>query len=93
MVVAMWSFFKDLFWRFIWLLQHLYFRGDLSTDSEILGMVDVQTKQWTEMMTKQRKEEWEMLKTHLTAQEDIYKKMFETVSAKQMKDMEAFFAK
>jgi hypothetical protein len=56
-------------------------------------MVDVQTKQWTEMMTKQRKEEWEMLKTHLTAQEDIYKKMFETVSAKQMKDMEAFFAK
>ena len=43
-------------------------RGDLSTDGDILSMVDVQTKQWTEMMMKQRKEEWEMLKAHLTVQ-------------------------
>jgi hypothetical protein len=30
------------------------FRGDLSTDSEILGIVDSQTKQWTELMTRDR---------------------------------------
>jgi hypothetical protein len=44
-------------------------RGDLSTDADILGIVEVQTKQWTEMMTKQRKEEWDMLKSHLSNQE------------------------
>ena len=75
-------------------LQTRFFcRGDLSTDSEILGIVDTQTKQWTELMTRQRKEEWDMLKSHLTLQEDVYKKMFETVAAKQMKDLEAFFVK
>jgi hypothetical protein len=56
-------------------------------------MVDTQTKQWTEMMMRQRKEEWDMMKSHLTVHEEVYKKMFETVSAKQMKDMETFFAK
>ena len=65
----------------------------MSTDAEILGIVDVQTKQWTEMMTRHRKEEWDMLKSHLTAQEDVYKKNFETLAAKQMKDLEAFFVK
>jgi len=65
----------------------------LSTDAEILGIVDVQTKQWTEMMTRHRKEEWDMLKSHLKSQEDVYKKMFETLAAKQMKDLEAFFVK
>jgi hypothetical protein len=34
-----------------------------------------------------------MMKSHLTVHEEVYKKMFETVSAKQMKDMEIFFAK
>ena len=65
----------------------------MSTDAEILSIVEAQTKQWTEMMTRQRKEEWTMLKAHLTSQEDVYKKMFETVAAKQMKDLEAFFVK
>ena len=62
-------------------------------DPEVLKAVDSQTDQWTTMMKKHRKEEWEMLKTHLKAQEDIYKKVAETVQAKQIKEMEAFFAK
>ena len=44
-------------------------------------------------MHKQRKEEWEMLKGHLNAQEDTFKKLCMTVQAKQMKELEAFFAK
>ena len=44
-------------------------------------------------MNKHRKEEWEILKTHLGSQEDVFKKLFETVQAKQMKDLDAHFAK
>ena len=57
---------------------------------ELLGE---QTKQWTDMMMKQRKEEWELMKGHAGAQEEIFKKLFETVTAKQMKELETFFAK
>lgn len=46
----------------------LKIRGELSTDKDILNMVDLQTKQWTELMNRQRKEEWEMLKSHLGSQ-------------------------
>ena len=66
---------------------------DPAKDPDILKCVQDQTKQWTELMTKHRKEEWEMLKAHLASQEDVFKKLHETVSAKQMKDMDAFFAK
>ena len=44
-------------------------------------------------MNKHRKEEWDLLKTHLGSQEDVFKKIFETVQVKQMKEMDAFFAK
>ena len=66
---------------------------DPAKDPEILAAVQEQTKQWTEYMTKQKKDEWAMLKTHLAAQEDIFKKVFETVQVKQMKDLEANFVK
>ena len=67
--------------------------ADPAKDPDILKCVQEQTKQWTELMTKHRKEEWEILKTHLASQEEVFKKLHETVSAKQMKDMDAFFAK
>lgn len=66
---------------------------DPSKDPDIIKAVQDQTVQWTEMMNKQRKEEWEMLKVHLAAQEEIFKKVFETVQVKQMKDLEAFFGR
>ena len=42
-----------------------------------MGMVAEQTKEWTEMMTKQRKDNWEMIKAHRTAQEEVLKKIME----------------
>ena len=33
------------------------------------------------------------MKAHTAAQEDVFKKIFETVQAKQMKEMEAFFGR
>ena len=43
-----------------------------------MGMVAEQTKEWTELMSKQRKDNWEMIKAHRTAQEEILKKIMET---------------
>ena len=66
---------------------------DAMNDSDVLDLVKEQTKQWTELMTKHRKEEWEMLKAHIALQEEIFKKLFGTVQAQQMKDMDIFFDK
>ena len=44
-------------------------------------------------MHRQRKEEWNMLKTHLAAQEELFKKLCSTVQVKQMKELEAFFVR
>ena len=44
-------------------------------------------------MHKTRKEEWEMLKTQIRAQEDTFKKLCVGVHAKQLKDLEANFLK
>ena len=44
-------------------------------------------------MHKTRKEEWEMLKTQIRAQEDTFKKLCVGVHAKQLKDLEANFIK
>ena len=74
-------------------MSNIFHRGDLGTDAEILALVKEQTTQWTEMTERLKKEEWAMLKAHLTAQEEIFKKLCVTVQAKQMKDLEAFFAK
>ena len=44
-------------------------------------------------MHKTRKEEWEMLKIQIRAQEDTFKKLCVGVHAKQLKDLEANFLK
>ena len=46
-------------------------------------MVAEQTKEWTELMTKQRKDNWEMIKAHRTAQEEILKKIMEAAQVHQ----------
>ena len=48
-----------------------------------MGMVAEQTKEWTELMTKQRKDNWEMIKGHRTAQEEILKKIMEAAQVLQ----------
>ena len=46
-------------------------------DTKIMGMVAEQTKEWTELMRKQRKDNWEMIKGHRTAQEEVLKTIME----------------
>jgi phosphatidylinositol phospholipase C beta len=48
-----------------------------------------QTKQWTDLLEKHRREEWEMMKSHLQAQEDILRKLMEVSHANQLKQLDA----
>jgi len=40
------------------------------------------------MLEKHRKEEWELMKVHLHSQEDILKKLMESLQLNQMKQLE-----
>ena len=44
--------------------------------------------EWTAMMEKHRKEEWAMLRTHMSGQDDVLKTTMEAEQAAQMKKME-----
>ena len=52
-------------------------------DTKLMGMVAEQTKEWTELMSKQRKDNWEMIKAHRTAQEEILKKIMEAAQVRR----------
>merc|ERR1711973_749810 len=45
------------------------------------------------MVHRHKKEEWEMLKSHMKVQEEQFKAVCVTVQAQQMKDLEAYFIK
>ncbi|XP_023210759.1 1-phosphatidylinositol 4,5-bisphosphate phosphodiesterase-like [Centruroides sculpturatus] len=64
---------------------------DLANDPEIRELVVQQMRQWSELLEKQRKEEWELLKDHLWQQGEVLKKLMEQAQAGQMKQLEAKF--
>lgn len=65
--------------------------GDVVNDPLVKNVVVDQTKQWSEMVTRQRKEELDMRRQHLLVQEEILKKLMEQIQAQQIKDLEAIF--
>ena len=75
------------------LLYFFHRKENLGNDPDVLKLVREQTTQWTDLMHRQRKSEWEMLKTHVTAQEETLKKLASQLQVKQMKDLEANFTK
>ena len=62
--------------------------GDIEKDEKIMGMVRDQTAEWTELMKRHRKDNWEMSKVHLAAYEEILKPIMEAAQAQQIKEME-----
>jgi len=50
-----------------------------------------QTEEYTEVVERHRKEEWELTKAHLIAQDDMLKTLMEGMQAQQMKELEAIF--
>lgn len=65
--------------------------NEVCNDPTVKAVVVDQTKQWSEMMERHRKEEWELSKLHLQAQEDILKKLMEAGQAKQLAELDALF--
>lgn len=64
-------------------------KRDVVDDPAIKNVVAEQMKQWSEMVERHRKEEWNILKDHLKSQEEVLKKHMESEQAQQLKQLEA----
>jgi hypothetical protein len=67
--------------------------NDVVNDPAVKQVVVEQTKQWSDMMERFRTENWDLMKTHLQAQEEILRKLMQTQQQSQMKDLETLFEK
>ncbi|KAF7989040.1 hypothetical protein HCN44_007350 [Aphidius gifuensis] len=63
-------------------------RSALMNDESIKKTVKEQTTQWSELLAKHRKEEWDLHKTHIQAGKGDYKKVMEAVITNQMKQLQ-----
>lgn len=52
-------------------------------------VISEQTTQWSQMVERQRKEEWELLRVQTEAAKDEFKKIIDVVQAGQMKQLQA----
>ncbi|XP_008206467.2 1-phosphatidylinositol 4,5-bisphosphate phosphodiesterase isoform X1 [Nasonia vitripennis] len=68
-------------------------KSALINDASIKKLISEQTTQWTQMMEKQRKEEWELQKVQLEASKEEIKACIPAVQANQVKLLEAKLAK
>lgn len=66
-------------------------KEDLANDPQIRELVIEQMTQWSEMLERHRRDEWELLKGHLNQQGDILKKLMEVAQINQLKHLEIKF--
>lgn len=64
-------------------------KNSLAQDANVKKVISEQTAQWSAMMEKQRKEEWELLKNQTQGSRDELKRLIEIVQATQVKQMQA----
>ena len=64
-------------------------KNELAADPAVRKLVKEQTEQWSEMIERHRKEEWEVVKQHLTDQKEILKGLMIAAQAVQKKQLEA----
>lgn len=64
-------------------------KNELPNDQGVRKLVAEQMGQWSEMMERHRKEEWNLLKNQVTEQQEILNRVMEQVHAAQMKQLEA----
>ncbi|KAF4526440.1 hypothetical protein B566_EDAN015072 [Ephemera danica] len=63
--------------------------NEAAQDPLVRRMVQEQMSQWTEMVEKNRMEEWEMMKQHITDNQEILRRLMESAQAAQMKQLES----
>ena len=66
-------------------------KSNHNQDSAIKEICNEQTEEYTEIVERHRKEEWEMTKSHLIAQDDLLKTIMESMQSQQMKELESIF--
>lgn len=66
-------------------------RSDVANDPLIMELVKEQTVQWSQMLDRHQREEWDLLKSQLHQQGDVLKKLMEMLQSVQMKQIEAKF--
>lgn len=64
-------------------------KEEIKADPAIRKVIQEQNAQWSEMIERHKKEEWDLLKQQLDDQREILKKLMETTQAAQMKQLEA----
>ncbi|XP_029034103.1 1-phosphatidylinositol 4,5-bisphosphate phosphodiesterase-like isoform X1 [Osmia bicornis bicornis] len=63
-------------------------KNALVNDANVKKVISEQTAQWSAMVERQRKEEWEMLKGHTESGREEFKKLIEVVQATQVKQLQ-----
>lgn len=71
------------------IIQFNFSKDEIKADQNIRKVITDQTAQWSELIERHKKEEWELLKVQLNDQQEIIKKLMEQTQASQMKQMEA----
>lgn len=66
-----------------------YSKNALVQDANVKKVINEQTAQWSAMMERQKKEEWELLKNQIQSSRDELKRLIEIVQATQVKQMQA----
>lgn len=66
-------------------------KKDLANDPKVRELVVTQMKQWSELLDKHRREEWELMKTHINQQGDILRRLMDIAQMGQMKQLEQKF--
>lgn len=64
-------------------------KEEIKADPAIRKVIQEQNAQWSEMIERHKKEEWDLLKQQLNDQREILRKLMETTQAGQFKQLEA----
>jgi len=64
---------------------------DIANEPNVKELVAYQMKQWSEMIERHHKEEWDLLKTQILQQGDTLRKLLEMSQNAQMKQIESVF--
>lgn len=67
---------------------NIFSKNALAQDANVKKVISEQTAQWSSMIERQRKEEWELLKNQTQNSREELKKLIEIVQATQVKQLQ-----
>ena len=64
-------------------------KDEIRNDGAIKTAITEQTSTWADMISRHKKEEWDMLRQHVQDSQEALKKLMEVVQLSQIKQLEA----